>query len=77
MIAQPRPFTPEERAIEEKRHKQYDYYGIPYLVFGKKETPKQVEKDWSEATLLILGDKPIPKDLEQRLLSYKEQGLHL
>lgn len=34
---------------------------------------KQQEKDITEATILILGDKEIPKDLEIRLLNYKKK----
>ena len=44
----------------------------PYGVFDGKSVNFDVDKDWSKARVLIVQNKPIPKDLEIRLLKYKE-----
>ncbi len=64
--------TDQQISEMEAKFKKYEYYGIPYGVFDEDEST-QVEKDRSEAILLIAQGLPIPKDLEDRLLSYKEQ----
>ena len=62
---------------QEKRFSLYEYYGIPYgyLCGGGIDegtyfsNPKNVDRN--AARLLIMQDKPIPKDLEERLFKYK------
>lgn len=69
------PQTDEQIAETERREKLYDYYGIPYGVFDGEEEIEfiEIEKDRTEAQILIMQGKEIPKDLEERLLRYKEQ----
>lgn len=68
-----KPQTPEQLQEQEARFKRYDYYGIPYGIIDDPEDEEitQIEIDQVEAVTLILQGKEIPKDLEQRLLSYK------
>ena len=62
---------------QEKRFSLYEYYGIPNGYFcggGIDEgtyfsNPKNVDRN--AARLLIMQNKPIPKDLEERLFKYK------
>ena len=58
--------------FNEDKFKKYDYYGIPYGIFDEDKI-SVMEKDRSEAILLIAQGLPLPKDLEERLLSYKEE----
>lgn len=71
-MEQPRKLTQEEINEWKKLKKFYDYYGIPHDVFAETEIPKEIERDWSKAIVLINEGKTIPKDLEQRLLYYKK-----
>lgn len=57
----------------ERLAKIFDYYGIPFMVFDGPEVAVEVERDRIEASLLIRGNKPVPKELEERLLSYKKE----
>ncbi|MBO5388341.1 MAG: hypothetical protein J6A59_09405, partial [Lachnospiraceae bacterium] len=57
---------------------KYDYYGIPYGDFDTSEGEgykSEKEVDRENARLLILSGKSIPKDLEIRLLQYKQQEI--
>lgn len=70
------PQTDEQIAETDRREKLYDYYGIPYGVFdGEKKNieESEIEKDRTEAQILIMQGKEIPHDLEKRLLKYKEE----
>ena len=69
------PQTEEQIAETERRENLYDYYGIPYGIFDgdEKEDSTEIEKDRTEAQILIMQGKEIPKDLEERLLRYKEK----
>jgi hypothetical protein len=75
MMAQIREATKEELLEQKRIEKLYIYYGLPYRVFDEAPIPKDVEMDWSKASLLITQGKPIPKDLEERLFRYKEETL--
>lgn len=75
MMAQVRKPTEQEIKLSIEREKLYDYYGIPYAIFCELNIPKNVDKDWSEAIVLISQGKPIPKDLEDRLLKYKKEKI--
>jgi hypothetical protein len=78
-----KPVIPtEEKIIEQKtRFEKYDYYGISYgCLDGEGQTEgegyyTEKDKDRAKARLLILGKKEIPKDLEERLLKYKQQDI--
>lgn len=68
------PQTSEELAKQDKKFKQYDYYGIPYdkLDDTSRETASiEVEEDRNKASLLIMQGIELPDDLKQRLLKYK------
>lgn len=69
------PQTEEQITETERRENLYDYYGIPYGIFDgdEKVDSIEIEKDRTEAQILIMQGKEIPKDLEERLLRYKEQ----
>lgn len=69
------PQTEEQITETERRENLYDYYGIPYGIFDgdEKDDSIEIEKDRTEAQILIMQGKEIPKDLEERLLRYKEQ----
>ena len=71
------PQTEEQIAETERREKLYDYYGIPYGIFDGDENVDsiEIEKDRTEAQILIMQGKEIPKDLEERLLRYKEENV--
>ena len=61
--------------IQRTKEKLYEYYGIPYGVIDgaeKEDEDIEIEKDRTEAQILIMQGKPIPADLEKRLLLYKE-----
>jgi alanyl-tRNA synthetase len=71
--------VPTEEEIEKERlmFKQYDYYGIPYgliddSAYGEGNRT-DIEEDQDAARMFILKGEPVPKDLETRLLKYKEQ----
>ena len=71
--------TQEQVEAQQLKFKKYDYYGIPYGYFdtskeGEGNTSKK-ERDRENARLLIMSGKSIPKDLETRLLQYKQQEL--
>ncbi len=70
----PRP-TQEQVQDQIKKFELYDYYGIPYGEFDDsgEENITQRDMDISEARLFILQKKKIPKDLEIRLLKYKQE----
>ena len=76
------PFGKEIKQTEEQikaqkiRLEKFEFYGIPYDSldgFGDENQSSQVDQDRSVARLLILQEKEIPKDLEERLLEYKHQ----
>ena len=69
------PQTEEQIAETERRENLYEYYGIPYGVFDGEEKvdSNEIEKDRTEAQILIMQGKEIPKDLEERLLRYKKE----
>lgn len=73
MMMQPRRQTDEEIIARNRLFEAYEYYGIPYGVFDSTRTPENVEKDWSRAVALLAKKEKIPKELENRLLKYKEQ----
>lgn len=68
------PQTKEQIEETERREKLYDYYGIPYGIFDgtEHEINNEIEKDRTEAQILIMKGEEIPKTLEERLLKYKE-----
>lgn len=68
------PQSEEEIKMTEEKEKLYEYYGIPYGVIDGSEKDNDIEKDRTAAQILIMQGKPIPADLEKRLLEYKEQG---
>lgn len=75
MNAEMRPQTQEEYDERQRREELFDYYGIPYGVFdGGDKLPDNIETDWSKAIALISKGQEIPKDLEIRLLDYKERN---
>ena len=70
------PQSEEEIKMTEEKEKLYEYYGIPYGVIDGAENPSkkiEIEKDRTTAQILIMQGKEIPKELEQRLLKYKEE----
>lgn len=70
------PQSEEEIKMTEEKEKLYEYYGIPYGVIDGSENDNkdiEIEKDRTSAQILIMQGKEIPKDLEQRLLRYKEE----
>ena len=67
--------TQEEYDERQRREELFDYYGIPYGVFdGCDELPDNIETDWSKAIALISKGQKNPRDLEIRLLNYKEHN---
>lgn len=64
--------TPEQIEDMEKKFALYEYYGIPYAMFDEIKTDDIIEKDRMKAILMIMQGIAIPKDLEERLLKYKE-----
>ena len=69
------PQSEEEIKMTETKEKLYEYYGIPYGVIDgaeKEDKDIEIERDRTEAQILIMQGKPIPADLEKRLLQYKE-----
>ncbi len=74
MIAKVRKPSQEELNKRKEREIIYDYYGIPYGVFDGNSTPKEVERDWSRAISLLAKGEKIPKELEERLLKYKQKA---
>lgn len=70
------PQSEEEIRMTEEKEKLYEYYGIPYGVIDGTDNPNkeiEIEKDRTTAQILIMQGKEIPKELEQRLLQYKEE----
>ncbi len=74
MMAEARKPSQEEINRREKIHKLYNYYGIPYGIFDEDEVSRAIERDWNKAMLLIDQDKPVPRDLEERLLKHKKKA---
>lgn len=70
------PQSEEEIKMTEEKEKLYEYYGIPYGVIDGSEEDNdiEIEKDRTTAQILIMQGKPIPADLEKRLLEYKERN---
>lgn len=68
-----RPQTEQELMIQANKEKLYKFYGIPYDVFDDEENNSQISKDREKARILIMTGKPIPKDLEEKLLQYKKE----
>lgn len=67
------PEMSEEEAIKYKEKLEYlEYLGIIGVLDGD-ETP-QMEADRWRASYLIEMGKPVPQELIDRLLSYKEQN---
>lgn len=66
---------PEEVLEKEKRrNKLFDYYGIPYGVFCGGVTPADIRKeDRKKAERYITKKKPIPIELQERLIMHKRQ----
>lgn len=70
---------PTQEQVKEQtlKFEQYDYYGIPYGSFDASEEGEgfksQKEIDREKARLLIMQGKSIPKELADKLISYKEQ----
>lgn len=64
-------YKPTKESIEKqiKRHKLYEYYGIPIGVFD--DGNNIYDADDIKAMDLISKGKKLPKDLEQRLLEKK------
>lgn len=74
MMMQSRPQTKEEITARNELFKVYEYYGIPYGIFDSIKIPEDnIERDWSKAVALLAKKEKIPKELENRLLMYKEQ----
>lgn len=74
------PQSEEEIKMTEQKEKLYEYYGIPYGVIDgleKEEKELAIEKDRTEAQILIMQGKEIPEDLGKRLLRYKENDKSL
>ena len=74
------PQSEEEIKMTEAKEKLYEYYGIPYGVIDgseKEDYDIEIEKDRTAAQILIMQGKPIPADLEKRLLEYKENEKNL
>ena len=67
--------TQEDIMEQERRFKLYEYYGIPYGIFDDVDEKSDVEADREWARHLIMQGLDIPKELEERVLKYKEQGL--
>ena len=68
-----RKLTNMEILQEERWRQLFRYYGIPYDMFDENMGSSQIDKDRNIASMLIIAGKPIPKDLEDRLLKYKEK----
>lgn len=69
-----RPRTLDEINKEERQVSLAKRLGISLDTFDDSEDiNSQKEKDKDLALYLISADKPIPKDLETRLLKYKEE----
>lgn len=68
--------TPEQIEQQNRKFRTFEYYGIPYGIFDgsdKGEGHKtQRDKDIELARILIIKGESLPKDLEQRLLQYKQ-----
>lgn len=73
MIAKPVKMSEQEIKEYKRILEIYDYYGIPHGIFDEKEIPKYIERDWSKAIDLLSSGKELPKDLAERLLSYKNK----
>lgn len=69
--------TKEQMAQQENKFEAYDFYGIPYGIIDDTRDGEQFatkkDIDREKARLLIMQQKPLPKDLEQRLLRYKAE----
>lgn len=69
--------TKEQVKTQQVNFDRYDYYGIPYgIIDGTDEgklTPKDIDRE--QAKLFISQGKQLPKDLERRLLNYKQSEL--
>lgn len=63
---------------QKRKFEAYDYYGIPYGIFDGNDDnsieQSKREKDIEDARILIMEGKSLPKDLELRLLAYKENN---
>lgn len=66
---------PKEVLEEEKRrHELFDYYGIPYLNFCAGVTPADIRKeDRKKAERYIRKKKPIPIELQEKLIMHDKQ----
>lgn len=69
--------TEEQVRAQQLKFEKYDYYGIPYGNFDTEECGEgnisKKENDREQARMFIMTGKRIPKDLEIRLLQYKQQ----
>jgi hypothetical protein len=69
--------TEEQAFAQQKKFERYDYYGIPYGDFDTSKNGEgytsDEEIDREKARILIMNNEIIPKDLEIRLLRYKQQ----
>jgi hypothetical protein len=64
-----------EDVLEKEKHRNelYDYYGIPYGIFCGGITPADIRKqDREKAERYIRKKKPIPSELQERLLLHKK-----
>jgi hypothetical protein len=72
--------TKEQVVVQQKKFEKYNYYGIPYGDFDTSKDGEgyssEEEIDREKARLLIMKNEKIPKDLEIRLLKYKQQELN-
>ncbi len=68
--------TQEQVQDQIEKFKLYDYYGIPYGEFDDsgEENITQRDIDISKARLFISQKEKLPKDLEIRLLKYKQEN---
>lgn len=66
--------TDEQMKERDEKFRKYEMYGIPYGILddtcgeGKRSS---IDKDRETARILIMQGKDVPKDLEKRLLAYK------
>lgn len=59
---------------EKRRHELFDYYGIPYGIFCGGVTSADIRKeDRKLAERYIRRKKPIPIELQERLLIHDKQ----
>ena len=64
--------TPEEIESRKKMYEEAERLGIDLMSFDGENVVDSIKKDIHRAVILLGTGKPIPKELEERLLKIKK-----